>query len=187
LIVKLKRYKLGLANEYRHPMKRERERETLSLSFSLSIYRHPEHVSVTRCWLHSRYLHLDPSYVNTRLDTTNSIITPSFVHPIITISRKKEKHCLLSSIGCCQALLAVMHCLLSCIACCHALIQPSLLLSSIDTAITQARNEGETRDAGWWFSTDMHLDNYEIRKIGTNFQVACGSSSSCARITYPHT
>ena len=35
---------------------------------------------------------------------------------------------------------------------------------------------------GSWFFIDMHLDNYEIQKIGTNLNVLCGHSNAC--ITY---
>ena len=34
-------------------------------------------------------------------------------------------------------------------------------------------------DVGLWFLTDVHLDNYEIRKIGTNFHVLCGQPTVC--------
>jgi len=34
-------------------------------------------------------------------------------------------------------------------------------------------------DVGSWVSTDMHLDNWEIQKIGTNFNVLCGQSTAC--------
>jgi len=37
-------------------------------------------------------------------------------------------------------------------------------------------------DVGSWFSKGMHLDNYEIQKIRTNFSVPCGASTTC--ITY---
>jgi len=30
-------------------------------------------------------------------------------------------------------------------------------------------------DVGSWVSTDVHLDNHKIQKIGTNFTVPCGS------------
>ena len=35
------------------------------------------------------------------------------------------------------------------------------------------------RDVGSWFLTDMHLDNHEIKKNGTNSNVLCGQSTAC--------
>ena len=34
-------------------------------------------------------------------------------------------------------------------------------------------------DVGSWFSKGMHLDNYEIQKIRTNFNVLCEASATC--------